>query len=328
MFLEEEQTDLTGDTFIMLNLTESQNALVEKFNMAFYEAQNETRHQQEQQLLTEQKDYQQEQQEREDYKQEQGKYERSTNLMLPNSFDDCYFKSVTNEDTFLLDYLISKDTDVPSSNREEIACSSSTITQSSDNVSTSTFDYKEFAENFEQVLDIDKKPDQQRLTIEDTINYYDPTSSDEYANNTEILNNSPFFVPLPFTANNLQTNSNSEENFNANFNASYVEEENLDCFDFSDTDFCDNLSNSSIDFDNIMFNDCDDSSSYYLMDDVQKLPPVNTIVRNNVDFMSFIRSTPQDTLMLDPQNEVSSYLTLIYFLCNTGGSSSNQPICS
>lgn len=302
MFLDDDykmsgQTHLNTDVFDSIryptsNLTESQNELVQRFNAAFYEAQNRTQ----------------------------------TCDSILDTFDECYFSNIEKyeteaaHDNYLLDFLISK-------NHEATAVSEQT-TPSSDNAST--FDYSEFAENFEQVIEKENGnaadvSNGAAVVRETTLKYtfgevfttcdrscsndnetYDDVKVEDYVNRncmygnfTKIENfasnpgeNSPFFVPLPFTTSRTSETEN---------------EENFEYLDLSDGDLYDNLSNSSFDFENINanFTSCEYESSCYAVPEQQKLPPVNTIIKNNVDFMSFIRGTPADDLSYHNQVSVT-----------------------
>lgn len=298
MFLDDYkmsgQTHLSTDVFDSMrytasNLTESQNELVQRFNAAFYEAQNRSQ----------------------------------TCDSILDTFDECYFSNIekyeteASHDNYLLDFLISKNHD---------ATSSEQTTPSSDNAST--FDYSEFAENFEQVIEKEggnaadvssEAPAIRETALKYTFgevfttcdrscsnddDVYDDVKVEDYGNRncmygnfTKIENfasnpgeNSPFFVPLPFTTSRTSETGN---------------EESFEYLDLSDGDLYDNLSNSSFDFENINanFSSCEYESPCYVPEQ-QKLPPVNTIIKNNVDFMSFIRGTPADDL--DYRNQAAA----------------------
>lgn len=226
MFLE-NNTNVKYETTEIETEIETQNALIEKFNTAFYEAQ---RHEQTNETLLE------------DY----------------NYFDNAEENAVHNDNNnFLLDFLIARD-------EKNLTTNSDFTTISSDDT---IFDYQQFAENFE------------RAFINDNFNN-DINNRNNYVNNLYGSDESPFFIPLPF-----------------NTNTNKIDEENLEDFDISDADLCDNLSNSSIDFENINTNFLSDyEDSCYIVDEQQQLPPINTIRNNNIDFMNFIRSTPADCL--------------------------------
>lgn len=213
----------------------TQNELMEKFNLAFYEAQN-----------------------------------LSKTDILSTFNEPVHSTDVEkNNDDYLIEFLLPKALDSPASTPDSVDVDV--------NFDFNDFDldfYQNFGKQESQNSPATENFDTETFTTESSYENFDPNLNRNFSN---------FFVPPPFGANKHEDRTSTPE----------------EMLNFEDIDVCEELSNGSLDIDNLPedLQELEKSACEFaegLRDNF--LPPVGTITKNNMDFNNFLRTASVDNM--------------------------------
>lgn len=237
----------------------SQSELMEKFNLAFYEAQTVSKSD----IVETFQDFQN----------------------PPAASKELHPACETNaEDDYLIDYLISEDS------------------AASPRDCDINFDFNDFVEDFDQNVR-DSFSDSTTVVEFDTETFTTEHSRD--CEETNVGNNqfSNFFVPPPIAFHSEPSYEDGEACFSIASNPTQPKG------DFDNINFCDTLSEGSLDIGEwpTEIHDLDAPNNGYQQ---QSLPPVGTIIKNNFDFNCYVRNIPEDDMGYFKQVDLRSFSSL------------------
>ncbi|KAJ3650395.1 hypothetical protein Zmor_016498 [Zophobas morio] len=152
----------------------------------------------------------------------------------------------------------------------------------------------------------------QNLTKNDHTNFSEPEIRDDYLIEYLISNNEPSDGDFDFNDFVRTFDENlcqSDASTGSTRGLSEILESPLDNLDLEDIDLCDGLSNESLDLDNLA------SELQDLDEQRYALPPISTIGRTGVDFTTYLRSVPEDSLGYFEQESRSEFGHLIGTRC-------------
>ncbi|XP_018335580.1 asparagine-rich zinc finger protein AZF1-like [Agrilus planipennis] len=311
MLLFENMASTTGvgqdfyeNTYAPLELTETQNELVEKFTAAFYNAQNT-------------------------------KNCDATTEIFEN-FDDKYFSEIeeyenetSNAGDYLLDFLLSKPDDSASSTYE--TCSTSEISSYGSSSMSTTSSYRSCATaTFTDVSYTPSAVENWYLVkpLESPSNYFNVSVAESQN------------IVQDFDKVNFECDQGRGQQFGRCIGDVVIDQafgdvlneddsvsENLDSLDLSDIDLCETLSNSSFDIDNFASDICENHNISDNGDNTSDYDSL-TVVRNDTEFSEFLRNRPPESLDHFTQNQDNSREVYGHLLGNRTTNNNTSNICN